>query len=144
MFCVIVISGLFFVLIFLFFPPFRFVSCLFPVSLNIFFALLVGVRLLRWQWWRRICFSQLNFCLLRPLRSPCDFDVYYSGGRGRRVYRTDFRTGESRLICMTNAEVLDMALELGKPALHRQLMGISAFLVLFLALLCSSTPIKRL
>ncbi|CAM9124711.1 unnamed protein product, partial [Scytosiphon promiscuus] len=45
--------------------------------------------------------------------SPCDFDVYYSGGRGRRVYRTDFRTGESTLVCMTNSEVLDMELELG-------------------------------
>eukprot|EP00903_Cladosiphon_okamuranus_P010963 g10354.t1 len=43
--------------------------------------------------------------------SPCDFDVYYSGGRGRRVYRTDFRTGESTLVCVTDSEVLDMAFE---------------------------------
>ncbi|CAM9252919.1 unnamed protein product, partial [Ectocarpus sp. 13 AM-2016] len=46
--------------------------------------------------------------------SPCDLDVYYSGGRGRRVYRTDFRTGESSLVCVTDSEVLDMELELGR------------------------------
>lgn len=46
--------------------------------------------------------------------SPCDLDVYYSGGRGRRVYRTDFRTGESSLVCMTDSEVLDIELELGE------------------------------
>ncbi|CAM9689503.1 unnamed protein product, partial [Ectocarpus fasciculatus] len=46
--------------------------------------------------------------------SPCDLDVYYSGGRGRRVYRTDFRTGESSLVCMTDSEVLDIELELGR------------------------------
>ena len=46
--------------------------------------------------------------------SPCDYDVYYSGGRGRRVYRTDFRTSESVLVCTTKSEVLDMALERGE------------------------------
>lgn len=71
-----------------------------------------------------LCYCELTVCLRASfvsriflyffLRcSPCDTDVYYSGGRGRRVYRTDFRTGESRLVCITNAAVLDMALELG-------------------------------
>lgn len=65
------------------------------------------------------CFAAVSICLpARDTRthgthSPCDFDVYYSGGRGRRVYRTDFRTGESTLVCVTDSEVLDMAFEMG-------------------------------
>lgn len=62
----------------------------------------------------RVLSSLLRLRLRRLVHSPSDFDVYYSGGRGRRVYRTDFRTGESTLVCMTNSEVLDMALELGE------------------------------
>ncbi|CAM9121069.1 unnamed protein product, partial [Choristocarpus tenellus] len=43
--------------------------------------------------------------------SPCDSDVYYSGGLGRRVFRTDFTTGCSSLVCVAKAEVLDLSIE---------------------------------
>lgn len=84
------------------------------------------------------CSSRLTFSPRRSGRccsagSPCDFDVYYSGGRGRRVYRTDFRTGESTLVCMTNSEVLDMELELGK-----RLQAVCRTAVLLVCVLFSS------
>lgn len=65
-----------------------------------------------------VCILSFNYFIFLSCCSPCDFDIYYSGGRGRRVYRTDFRTGESVLVCTTNAEVLDMAL-VGKLFLKR-------------------------
>ncbi|CAM9346843.1 unnamed protein product, partial [Chrysoparadoxa australica] len=37
-------------------------------------------------------------------------DVYYSGGRAKQIYRTDFMTGESSLVANMWAEVLDLAL----------------------------------
>ncbi|CAM9717737.1 unnamed protein product, partial [Discosporangium mesarthrocarpum] len=43
--------------------------------------------------------------------SPHDSDIYYSGGIGQQVFRTDFRTGCSTLVCISEERILDMAIE---------------------------------